>query len=141
MDKTKFLKASRKKKAFLSDEDFTKLIKGMDTSKYAEYRDSVVIQLIFDTGMRVGETLLIDVTTDIDFQNRAINPPERKTAVRDVVLKAATSLCRLFLLLRMHGGSDGFQSKSERSHFHAKKQRFKETQERVQSQPYLLSHG
>ena len=73
MAKTKFLKAARKKKAFLSDEDFTKLIKGMDTSKYAEYRDSVVIQLIFDTGMRVGETLLINVTTDIDFQNRAIN--------------------------------------------------------------------
>lgn len=73
MKKTKFLKAQRKKKPFLKDEDFNKLLKCLDTSKYSEYRDYIIIQLIFDTGMRIGETLEIDVTTDIDFQNRAIN--------------------------------------------------------------------
>lgn len=73
MKKTKFLKAQRKKKPFLKDEDFNKLLKCLDTSKYSEYRDYIIIQLIFDTGMRIGETLEIDITTDIDFQNRAIN--------------------------------------------------------------------
>lgn len=73
MEKTKFLKAQRKKKPFLNDEEFRKLIKNIDVSKYSEYRDSVIIQLIFDTGMRTGETLMINVATDVDFQNRAIN--------------------------------------------------------------------
>lgn len=73
MKKTKFLKSQRKKKPFLKDEDFNKLLKCLDTSKYSEYRDYIIIQLIFDTGMRIGETLEIDITTDIDFQNRAIN--------------------------------------------------------------------
>ena len=73
MKKTKFLKAQRKKKPFLKDEDFNKLLKCLDTSKYSEYRDYIIIQLIFDTGMRIGETLEIDITTDVDFQNRAIN--------------------------------------------------------------------
>lgn len=70
---SKFLKAQRKKKPFLKDEDFNKLLKCLDTSKYSEYRDYIIIQLIFDTGMRIGETLEIDITTDVDFQNRAIN--------------------------------------------------------------------
>lgn len=71
-DKVKFLKSQRKKKAFIKDEEFYKLLKCLDTTKYAEYRDYVIIQLIFDTGMRIGETLLIDITTDLDLKNRAI---------------------------------------------------------------------
>lgn len=71
-DKVKFLKSQREKKAFIKDEEFYKLLKCLDTTKYAEYRDYVIIQLIFDTGMRIGETLLIDITTDLDLKNRAI---------------------------------------------------------------------
>lgn len=71
--KVKFLKSKRKKKAFIKDEEFNRLLKCLDTTKYVEYRDSVIIQLVFDTGMRIGETLLIDVSTDLDLQNRAIN--------------------------------------------------------------------
>jgi integrase/recombinase XerD len=71
-DKVKFLKSQRKKKAFIKDEEFHKLLKCLDITKYAEFRDYVVIQLVFDTGMRIGETLLIDTTTDLDLQNRAI---------------------------------------------------------------------
>ncbi len=71
-DKVKFLKSQREKKAFITDEKFHKLLKCLDTTKYAEYRDYVIIQLIFDTGMRIGETLLIDITTDLDLENRAI---------------------------------------------------------------------
>lgn len=72
MEKTKFLKAQRKKKAFIKDEEFKKLLKCLDTSKFAEYRDYIIIQLIFDTGMRLGETLSLEIT-DFDLQNRAIN--------------------------------------------------------------------
>lgn len=71
--KVKFLKAQRKKKAFLDDDHFHKLLKCLDRSKYAEYRDYIIIELIFDTGMRIGETLAIDITTDLDLNNRAIN--------------------------------------------------------------------
>lgn len=72
LDKVKFLKSQRKKKEFIKNEDFYKLLKCLDTTKYAEYRDYIAIQLIFDTGMRIGETLLIDITRDLDLDNRAI---------------------------------------------------------------------
>lgn len=72
-DKVKFLKAQRKKKPFIKDIEFYKLLKCLDTTKYAEYRDYIIIQLVFDTGMRIGETLSIDMTTDLDLKNRAIN--------------------------------------------------------------------
>ena len=71
-EKVKFLKSQRKKKSFIKDEDFYKLLKCLDTTKYAEFRDFVAIQLVFDTGMRIGETLLIDITRDLDLKNRAI---------------------------------------------------------------------
>lgn len=72
INNVKFLKSQRKKKTFIKDGDFYKLLKSLDISKYAEYRDYVIIQLVFDTGMRIGETLLIDITTDLDLKNRAI---------------------------------------------------------------------
>ncbi|ERM91931.1 hypothetical protein O163_08260 [Caldanaerobacter subterraneus subsp. yonseiensis KB-1] len=43
----------------------------MDTTKFHEYRDYVIIQLLYDTGMRVGECLNIQMD-DIDLTNRAI---------------------------------------------------------------------
>ena len=38
-DKVKFLKSQRKKKAFIKDEEFYKLLKCLYTTKYAEFRD------------------------------------------------------------------------------------------------------
>lgn len=72
LEKVKFLKSQRGKKPFIKDADFYKLLKCLDTTKYAEFRDYVAIQLVFDTGMRIGETLLIDVVKDLDLKNRAI---------------------------------------------------------------------
>ncbi len=72
-DKVKFLKSERKKKPFIKDDEFHRLLKCLDTTKYAEYRDYIIIKLVFDTGMRIGETLLIDITTYLDLKNRAIN--------------------------------------------------------------------
>ena len=71
MNNIKSLKNERKPLGFITDEEFIKLLLLMDTSKYHEYRDSVLIQLLFDTGMRIGECLLINVV-DVDIQKRAI---------------------------------------------------------------------
>ncbi|MBP3256200.1 MAG: tyrosine-type recombinase/integrase [Clostridia bacterium] len=79
LDKVKFLKAERNRKVFIKDNEFYKLLKSIDTTKYAEYRDYIIIQLIFDTGMRIGETLSIDITTDLDLVNRAIYLKADKT--------------------------------------------------------------
>ncbi|WP_346913399.1 tyrosine-type recombinase/integrase [Clostridium sp.] len=69
--KVQLLKNDRKPQDFISDDDFIKLIKALNTSKYHEYRDYVLIQLLIDTGMRIGETLQI-LTEDIDINNRCI---------------------------------------------------------------------
>ena len=70
MDKVQFVKTKRKPKDNVSDLDFTTLIKALDVTKYFEYRDYVIIQLIMDTGMRLGETLSLTID-DIDLNRRA----------------------------------------------------------------------
>lgn len=53
----KFIKGKRRIKDQLTDEEYKKLIKVLDLTKFNEYRDYIIIQLIFDTGMRLGECL------------------------------------------------------------------------------------
>lgn len=67
----KEIKCARKVVGFIDDENFNRLLKSFDLSKFHEYRDYIVAQLIFDTGMRLGETLAIE-ETDIDFIRRTI---------------------------------------------------------------------
>lgn len=67
----KEIKCARKVVGFIEDGDFNRLLKAFDLSKFHEYRDYIVAQLIFDTGMRLGETLLIE-ETDIVFIKRTI---------------------------------------------------------------------
>lgn len=74
MDKVQFVKTKRKPKDNVSDLDFTTLIKALDVTKYFEYRDYVIIQLIMDTGMRLGETLSLTID-DIDLNRRAVLIP------------------------------------------------------------------
>lgn len=74
MDKVQFVKVNRKPKDNISDSDFIALIKALDVTKYFEYRDYTVIQLIMDTGMRLGETLSLTID-DIDLDRRAILIP------------------------------------------------------------------
>lgn len=57
-----FVKVERKPLEFVSDEDFKRLLKSMNSASFSEYRDSIIIQLLLDTGMRVNECLLIEVT-------------------------------------------------------------------------------
>ena len=72
------LKNQRKVVGYIDDSNMNKLLKSFDLSKFHEYRDYVITQLIFDTGMRLGETLLIK-ESDIDFVRRTILLPADNT--------------------------------------------------------------
>lgn len=71
-------KNSRKQKEYITDNQFQELLRHMDTTKFHEYRDYIVIQLLLDTGMRISECLEIKVE-DIDINNRAIFLPAQNT--------------------------------------------------------------
>lgn len=71
MDRIKQYKNPRKAKEQISDDEFSRLIKYLDTTKFHEFRDYIIIQLIMDTGMRIGECLSLNVE-DVDIKNNAI---------------------------------------------------------------------
>lgn len=79
VNKIKTMKTPRKVKDYLEDEMFNRLLKSFDLSKFHEYRDYVATQLIFDTGMRIGEMLAIRDETDINFNDRSIFLPADNT--------------------------------------------------------------
>lgn len=79
MKKIKPLRIPRKAKGYLNDKDFNNLLKCFDLSKFHEYRDYVITQLVFDTGMRIGECLMIRDETDINFNERTIFLPAENT--------------------------------------------------------------
>nr|WP_242839582.1 tyrosine-type recombinase/integrase [Clostridium botulinum] len=74
VSKCKFLKTERKSKEQLTDEEFKKLIRSIDTTKFHENRDGIVIRLIMDTGMRLSETLHLTINY-VDFSRRTILIP------------------------------------------------------------------
>ncbi|MBY6837819.1 site-specific integrase [Clostridium botulinum] len=67
----KFIKCERKAKEQLSDQEYKKLIKCLDCTKFHEFRDYIVINLLFDTGMRIGECLTL-TSNDVDIVRRTI---------------------------------------------------------------------
>ena len=79
MRKIKPTRTPSKAKGYLNDTDFNNLLKCFDLSKFHEYRDYVITQLVFDTGMRIGECLLIKDQTDINFNERTIFLPAENT--------------------------------------------------------------
>lgn len=79
MQKIKPIRIPRKAKGYLNDKDFNNLLKCFDLSKFHEYRDYVITQLVFDTGMRIGECLMIRDETDINFTERTIFLPAENT--------------------------------------------------------------
>lgn len=72
------LKNQRNVVGYIEDKEMNKLLKNFDLSKFHEYRDYIISQLIFDTGMRIGETLMIK-ETDIDYIKRTILLPADNT--------------------------------------------------------------
>lgn len=77
----KFIKTERKAKEQLTDLEFKRLIKSMDCSKFHEFRDHTIISLIFDTGMRLSETLHLTIN-DVDIVRRTILIPADLTKGR-----------------------------------------------------------
>ena len=73
-----FIKVERKPLEFVSDEDFKRLLRNMNTASFSEYRDSIIVQLLLDTGMRINECLLIQVS-DVDLPKRCIYLPAENT--------------------------------------------------------------
>ncbi|KJZ86372.1 hypothetical protein ClosIBUN13A_CONTIG250g04036 [Clostridium sp. IBUN13A] len=67
-------KHRRKPKSQIKDVDFNKLIKSLDLTSFAEYRDYVILQLLMDTGMRIGETLNLKMD-DVLIDKKAIFIP------------------------------------------------------------------
>lgn len=56
---------------FLYNEDIEKIFEVPDTTKPLGQRDSLILELLYDTGIRVGELVNIKLK-DIDFSNRTI---------------------------------------------------------------------
>lgn len=90
-----FIKMERKTKEQLTDEEYKKLIKTLDCTKFHEFRDYTVINLIFDTGMRLSETLHLKVN-DIDLLRRTILIPADNTkSKKDRVVFYSTEMAKL----------------------------------------------
>ncbi len=81
MKKIRQLKTNRKAKEFLKDDELKKLLGNMDRSYFTEHRDYVMIMLMVDTGMRLGECsrLLVD---DVELARRRINLRAEETKGR-----------------------------------------------------------
>lgn len=75
------LKYNRQAKVFLSDDDLKKLLSKFDKSYFTEHRDYVMIMLMLDSGMRLGEcsTLLV---TDLELARKRINLRAEETKGR-----------------------------------------------------------
>lgn len=71
MKKVRQLKNNRKAKDFISDEDFKHLIGQLDKSYFSEHRDLVMIILMIDTGMRLGECSLL-LVEDLNLAKKQI---------------------------------------------------------------------
>ena len=77
--KIKLIHVPRKAKGYMNDIEVNNLLKCFDLSRFHEYRDCVITELLFDTGMRLGECLLIKEKTDINFVERTIFLPADNT--------------------------------------------------------------
>lgn len=81
MSKVRELKNERKPREYLEDQELEKLMKTFDRSHYKEHRDSTIILLLLDTGMRLGECLKIKIE-DVDMTDRTICLPAENTKGR-----------------------------------------------------------
>ena len=79
--KIKQLRNERKAQEYLEDHEIDKLLKIFDRSCFPEHRDFMVIMLILDTGMRLGECLQVTVD-DLDMDDRTICLPAENTKGR-----------------------------------------------------------
>lgn len=76
--KTDFMEVKRKPLEFVTDDEYQKLIQSLDIVAFSQVRDSVIIQLLLDTGMRIGECLQLK-DENIDLSNNTFFIPEDVT--------------------------------------------------------------
>ena len=79
--KIRQLRNERKAQEYLEDHEIEKLLKIFDRSYFPEHRDFMVIMLILDTGMRLGECLQVTID-DLDMDDRTICLPAENTKGR-----------------------------------------------------------
>ena len=72
MKRIRQLKYNRQAKVFLSDEDLKKFLSKFDKSYFTEHRDYVMIMLMLDSGMRLGECSTV-LVTDLELARKRIN--------------------------------------------------------------------
>lgn len=96
ISKVKFIKNKRKAKEQLDDVEVMRLLKSFDLTKFHEYRDYTIVNLILDTGMRITECLNLTIN-DIDLQRRTILiPAEINKGKKDRVVFYSQSVSRIF---------------------------------------------
>jgi integrase/recombinase XerD len=65
------IKTVRRQKKGINQDEFNKLLDQFDYTTFHGYRNKIIVLLLQDTGMRIGECLELNVE-DIDFQHRMI---------------------------------------------------------------------
>jgi len=70
-EKISYLKAQRKMKETITEENFRVLLRGFDLTRFTGYRDYIITILLLDTGMRIGECLNL-FEEDIDLKSKVI---------------------------------------------------------------------
>ena len=91
VSRCKFIKMNRKSKEQLTDVEFEKFVKSIDITKFNEYRDYIICNLIMDTGMRLNETL-----DNVDFVRRTILiPAELAKGRRDRVVFYSQTMAKM----------------------------------------------
>ena len=81
MKKVRQLRVNRKAKEYLSDDELRRLLTRMDRSYYSEHRDYVMIMLMLDSGMRLGECSTV-LVTDLELARKRINLRAEETKGR-----------------------------------------------------------
>lgn len=79
--KIRELPAQRKPKEYFTDTEVRSILAKFDKREFSEYRDMMAMILMLDSGMRLGETLSMEVE-QIDLVNRSIILPAEKTKGR-----------------------------------------------------------
>lgn len=81
MRRIRQLENERKAREYLEDTEVHKLMDGFDKSYFTECRDAMITMLLLDTGMRLGECLMLSVKY-IDMNERVIDIPAELTKGR-----------------------------------------------------------
>lgn len=81
MEKVRLLRNERKPQEYLEDHEVEALLKVFDRSCFSEHRDFMIILLLLDTGMRIGECLQI-TDDNLDMNERTICLPGENTKSR-----------------------------------------------------------